>query len=82
MRLEEKLAKLRAGSADRIPADKLAIMHRATEDLRASGIAERVARTGDPLPPFALPNIAGEEVRSQDLLTRGPLVVTAYRGVW
>ena len=82
MSLEEKLAKIRAGSAEQIPAEQLAIMHRATEELRASGIADRVVKPGDPLPPFALPNIAGDEVRSADLLGRGPLVVTAYRGVW
>ena len=82
MTLEEKLAKLRAGAADQIPADKLAIMHRATDDLRASGIVDRVLGPGDSLPSFALPNIAGDEVRSEDLLARGPLVVTVYRGMW
>ena len=82
MTLEERLAKLRAGAVDRIPADKRAIMHRATDDLRASGIVDRVPEPGDALPPFALPNIAGDVVRSEDLLARGPLVVTVYRGVW
>ena len=82
MSLEEKLAKIRAASADQIPAEQLAIMHRAVDELRASGIADRVVGSGDPLPSFALPNVAGEEVRSADLLARGPLVVTSYRGVW
>ena len=82
MSLEEKLATIRAASADQIPADALAVMHRATDDLRASGIADGGVKAGDPLPSFALPNVAGEEVRSPDLLARGPLVVTAYRGVW
>ena len=82
MSLEAKLAKIRAASAEQIPADAAAIMHRATDELRASGIADRVVKAGDRLPSFALPNVAGEEIRSQDLLARGPLVVTAYRGVW
>ncbi len=82
MSLEQKLAKIRAGSAEQIPADQLAVMHRAVDELRASGIADGVVQPGDALPPFALPDIAGDEVRSADLLARGPLVVTAYRGVW
>ena len=55
MSLEEKLAKIRAASADQIPAEQLAIMHRAVDELRASGIADRVVGPGDPLPPFAAP---------------------------
>ncbi len=82
MSLEEKLAKLRAGAAERIPADKLEVMHRATDRLRDTGIVDSVVEPGDRLPSFALPNVAGEEIRSEDLLARGPLVVTAYRGVW
>ncbi|MEE8526016.1 MAG: hypothetical protein V3T72_18925 [Thermoanaerobaculia bacterium] len=82
MSLEEKLAKIRAGAVDRIPADQRAVMHRVTDDLRASGIVDRAVKPGASLPPFALPNVADEEVRSHDLLARGPLVVTAYRGVW
>ena len=57
-------------------------MHRATEELRASGIMERVIKVGDKLPAFALPNSSGQEVRSADLLAKGPLVVTFYRGAW
>jgi hypothetical protein len=29
-------------------------MHRATEELRASGIMDRVIKAADPLPPFSL----------------------------
>ena len=82
MSLTEKLDQLRAGSADRIPADSRKIMHRAVEDLRASGIESRVIGVGKTAPAFELPNIHGEIVRSAELLGRGPLVVTFYRGFW
>jgi hypothetical protein len=82
MALEDTLRGIREGSAWRIPADKAAIMHRATEALRASGIMDRVTKVGDPLPPFALPNADGHEVRSADLLATGPLVLTFFRGAW
>jgi hypothetical protein len=80
--LAERLDTIRQGADKRIPADKRAIMHRATDDLRASGIMDGVIKVGDPLPPFALKNAFGEEVRSSELLTNGPLVLTVFRGSW
>ncbi|MFY9691280.1 MAG: hypothetical protein WA369_14885 [Candidatus Acidiferrales bacterium] len=57
-------------------------MHRATEDLRRSGILDRVIKVGQPAPEFVLQSLHGEKVSSPELLRRGPLVVTFYRGVW
>ena len=82
MALEDTLRGIREASAKRIPAGKAAIMHRATEELRASGVMDQVIKAGDPLPPFALPNAYGREVRSADLLAKGPLVLTFFRGSW
>ena len=73
---------IREASAKRIPADKATIMHRATENLRVSGIMDRVIKVGDRLPSFALPNAYGLDVRSSDLLAKGPLVLTFFRGAW
>ena len=82
MSLEEQLATIREGAAKRIPADSLAVMHRATEQLQQSGLAEQVLGVGDRLPAFTLLNQDGQEVRASDLLVRGPLVITFFRGVW
>ena len=82
MSLEEKLAAIRKGAAERVPAEKRAIMGQATKDLRASGILDRVAKVGDTLPAFALDSARGAEIRSADLLTRGAVVLTVFRGSW
>jgi hypothetical protein len=82
MALEDTLRGIREASAKHIPADKAAIMHRATEDLRASGIVDQVVKVGDALPSFTLPNAYGQPVRSSDLLAKGPLVLTFFRGAW
>ena len=82
MSLASKLAQIKEGAAKRIPADKREIMGRATTALRESGIMERVIEIGATLPPFALRNRDGREVRSDDLLARGPLVLTVFRGSW
>jgi hypothetical protein len=82
MSLADKLAATRAASAGRIPADKAAIMHRATEDLRRSGIMERIVKVGGTAPAFALANHDGGRVASAELLARGPLVLSFFRGSW
>ena len=82
MSLEQKLAALRTAAATRIPPDKAAIMHRATEDLRKSGILDRIVKVGTRMPAFELANHDGRRVSSQDLLTRGPLVLSFFRGSW
>ena len=82
MALEDTLRGIREASAKRIPADKAAIMHRAIEGLRASGIMEQVIKVGDRLPSFSLPNAYGQEVRASDLLATGRLVLTFSRGAW
>ena len=82
MSLAEKLDAIRDGSNKRIPAEKRRIMHRATEDLRSSGIMDKAIKTGDPLPPIALPNQHGVIVESTDLFATGAVVLTVFRGHW
>lgn len=82
MNLAEKLEAIREGAKERIPENVREKMDRATEELRDSGIADRALKEGDRMPSFSLPNIAGEPVRSEDLLRPEGLVITFYRGVW
>ena len=64
------------------PADVVATMHRAVEELRTSGAADRVLKVGDQAPDFVLPNAAEQLIDSRGLLAKGPLIVTFYRGRW
>ena len=82
MSLREKLDEIRAGGMARIPADKLAVMQQATVDLRASGILDKVIKVGSVLPPFTLTNMRGASVTSGDLLSRGAVVLSVFRGHW
>jgi hypothetical protein len=52
------------------------------ERLAKSGIADNALKTGDKAPPFSLPNARAATVSSVDLLARGPLVLSFYRGGW
>jgi hypothetical protein len=82
MSLEDKLAATRAASASRIPPDKAAIMHRATEDLRRSGILDRIVKVGQPAPAFELAGYDGRRISSAALLASGPMVLSFFRGSW
>ena len=82
MNLAEKLKGIREASSTRIPAEKRAVMQRRTEELRNSGIMDRVIRPDDRMPTFALPNQNGALVKSEDLLAAGAVVLTVFRGHW
>ena len=83
MSLQDQLDAFRAQvEGTRIPPEVVAVMHRATADLTASGQAGRALKAGDRAPDFTLPDGDGNSVSSRDRLARGPLVVTFFRGVW
>jgi 2-polyprenyl-6-methoxyphenol hydroxylase-like FAD-dependent oxidoreductase len=82
MSLADKLSAMRAASAERLPADKQAIMHRATEDLRRTGILDRIVPVGSRMPAFELADHDGHRIDSDDLLAGGPLVLSFFRGSW
>ena len=82
MSLKEELNALRLKGESRRSPDVVANMHRAVDELRRSGAADRVLKIGDKMPEFALPNANEQIVESKALLAKGPLVLTFYRGRW
>src|SRR5258708_38749962 len=76
--LEELTTKLRA----LVPAERLAVVDRAADELKSSGTADRALKAGDSAPAFELPDGDGMIWRSAELLQRGPLVIVFYRGRW
>ncbi len=64
------------------PRSAIETMHRATAALVASGAASRALKHGDAAPRFTLNDADGHPVSSADLLARGPLILSVYRGVW
>ncbi|MGK9235176.1 AhpC/TSA family protein [Inquilinus limosus] len=65
-----------------VPRSVIEIMHRATAELIASGAADKALKAGDKAPAFTLSDPEGRPVSSAELLRKGPLVVSFYRGVW
>ena len=82
-RLQDDLDGITARTRTLVQAERLAISERATEELFASGIEQRMLPVGSVAPSFALEDGAtGAIVRSQDLLALGPLIVSFFRGRW
>jgi AhpD family alkylhydroperoxidase len=65
-----------------VPHSVIETMHRATAELRASGLADGALKVGGRAPAFTLSDADGNPVSSAELLKQGPLVVSFYRGVW
>lgn len=82
MSLAEKLAEISAAGAKRMPEEVRATMGKATQELRDSGIMDKTIKVGDTLPAFSLQNANGEMVNSADLLSKGAVVLTVFRGDW
>ena len=87
MKLQDKLDAMREdfenGRFPLVPTrDQIDTMSQATQSLIDSGQAENALEAGDTAPEFTLEDADGASVSSRELLARGPLVATFYRGVW
>jgi len=82
MGLQEQLDSFRAEFARTAPSGRAALYEARIEELRAGFALEKAVGTGDDAPGFSLPDVRGNRVSLPDLLQRGPVVVTFYRGGW
>jgi peroxiredoxin len=82
MSLKEQLGEYRAGWYKRVPPERQAIMQRHIEQLRTGAIARTTLKVGERAPAIVLKNAKGETVDVANLLKKGPVIVTFYRGGW
>ena len=80
--LSEQLEEYRAGWKQRVPADRQAAMERHIAHLTESGAGRNAMQVGDQAPPITLPDAHGKPFDVAELLAKGPVVVTFYRGGW
>jgi peroxiredoxin len=82
MTLKDELDARRAEFLRTAPPEKAAAYQRGVEELAADGIAGRAVKVGDTAPDFTLASARGAPVALSQLLARGPVVLTFYRGGW
>ena len=80
--LNETLTAIREAAEAKRPPDITARVHRATEELGASGILDGVPGVGDRATLFARPNLRGDSVRLGAQLKKGPVILSFFRGRW
>jgi peroxiredoxin len=80
--LQDQLDEITANTRHLVQADRLAVGERAVEELFATGIEERILPVGAIAPSFALKDSNGKLVRSEDMLSLGPMVIKFFRGRW
>jgi peroxiredoxin len=80
--LQEQLEDLTSKLRTLVPADRLALVDRAAQELKNSGLAAQALKQGDHAPQFELPDGDGMIWRSDELLRTCPLVIVFYRGRW
>ena len=79
MLLNSLLAALRVS---RETPERKAAYEEFLQRLDQAQVAGQALQAGAPMPPFLLPNAEGTLVGTDELLRRGPLVVTFFRGNW
>jgi peroxiredoxin len=82
MSIEDELAEQRrTADAVRSVGDQ-AVRRAAIDEVRRSGLVDRSLGIGQDVPPIVLPDATGGVVDVADLLARGPVVISFYRGGW
>ena len=82
MLLQNLMVDDRTISSEKLPSDIHQLVKRATINLVDSHIDNQIPKIADKLPTFSLPTQNGETVNLSDILAKGPVVVTFYRGGW
>lgn len=81
-KLADRLAALRAKYGSMLKPDIAAQMDRQIEELRTDGTLDKILKPGQKSPSFWLTDQFGKQVSSTELLAKGPLVVSFFRGTW
>ncbi len=82
MTFQEKLKATKKRIEGNMAPQFLKIMHNATDSLKKSGIQDKVLKIGDKIPDFELSNQNNEVINVKELYSKGPVVITFYRGFW
>ena len=82
MNLTQQLEQTAAQSAAKSPDEIKKIMFDAIAELKKSAIINSALKVGDRIPAFSLPDVKRGLISSSELLKKGPLIVTFYRGGW
>ncbi len=82
MSLTQDLINLKREMDEKLPPIGRSLFENLIKDLKDQKLAEKALKVGDQIPAFSLPDGTGKLISSGELLVRGPLVISFYRGAW
>ena len=82
MNLTEQLNDLKQQLGQEIPRETLEEIGQFIHGLVQTGIEKTSRQAGETIPSFVLPDVSGRMISSEDILSRGPMVLSFYRGFW
>ncbi|WP_086930899.1 peroxiredoxin-like family protein [Agarilytica rhodophyticola] len=82
MSLQEQLDAFKEQFKKQAPEGAIEAFARSSQELADSGQVEKSLKVGDKAPRAVLLDPNGDEVTLEELLAKGPVVLTFYRGVW
>lgn len=82
MSLSEKLRSVYKGFVESAPKEVLETFEKASQHLAEKKLEKSALKVGQKMPNFELKNAFGKVKRSSELLSKGPLVISFYRGSW
>ncbi|MGO8901562.1 MAG: peroxiredoxin-like family protein [Isosphaeraceae bacterium] len=80
--VRKELEEFRERASKNSPPDRIRVYEEGIEEVRKSGVTDKALKVGDRAPDFELLNAVGKKVKLSELIARGPVVVTWYRGGW
>ncbi|HBA36177.1 MAG TPA: hypothetical protein DCZ12_18805 [Gammaproteobacteria bacterium] len=82
MNLADQIAQLNRANCDSLDTQTIAILQRATIELRQSGILEDCLQNKETPPDFAFITADQEHATLYTLLETGPVLINFFRGFW
>lgn len=82
MSLAEKLSTLNQANRNKIPADALAVMDRATTSLQEESLVRNVLKEGNPFPNATLKDPYHNEISLEEEIKGKKTIISFYRGGW
>ncbi|MCJ1379273.1 hypothetical protein MMC17_002374 [Xylographa soralifera] len=82
MSLNSELSAVYEGFQKNAPPAAVEVITTANSNFHASFNPASTIQVGDTIPDFHLSNASGQQVHSADLLAKGPLLISFYRGEW
>jgi hypothetical protein len=82
MTLQQKLSAMKQESLAKMPSEVVDVLQGEMKKLIESNLVDKAIKAGEALPEFALPDEQGNLVSSKEILEKGPLALSFYRGIW